>query len=1482
MKAGRKGAAWALLLALLLGGLGGFRTAAAAPLTLDVAEITGETTLQLYFSAEPTIGAATAAYVGLAEPGTLAPLADESGEPLFWEGALTGTVWTLSESAGTTLSGIRALVETDGRFAGKTVAFYLSETAGEKGDGFVSSVSGGGALLSATRPGSPDAFDCAAVSLSEPFTLKNVYQYNDTHLMLEFSEAFRKTAGYDAWVRVVNDQNQLQKQNGANLQGKVVWSGLNGAFYGKQNTESAYRMFGTLCHPGSAGALANKTYSEIRALVDEHNAQPGAERWTIKFMLTEPISSANRKEDGVITYFRTLKGNRPLQANVLSVPGQVWNSCFVEITPVTETVSVRAASLIDPTTLEITFSEPIATEAFLPAETAAPYYGIRLVNEKKELQKKDGKNLQWAGSLLPTNDPAVYRFSIRSTTFGVGDLQSIAALARETGLEMTFCIEQNTAGCGDILKVVDNITSQDGVRKLAATEPSANGSYTAVSLPQAEPLELVSAVAQNDSQILATFNRPVQITGSPLLFVRLVGEGDAVVSREGTVLQWGGVFDWADEAHTSLLWTMAGQTLGIANLSDLLRGAGLEEELAAGGELKFAVVEQGQDLSGFSRENGLVDNLWAVGDATLLRATSLSTTANNGAYCPISLAENYDTEPLTVTYARQLDESRLEVGFSAPVEIGEKALAYLCLVDENDNIVHAPSMRWGGSWAYADEAQSRIVFTLTRSVDNDLNLRNLSELRSLLEQEEFAPYRFRFSLVEQRAGQVHELGNGIVADVLSRGKTKALHATRVVRGENDRTYTDLEWLDYDPTPVVLESARFLNDTQLEILFSEPVRMEGAPYSFLRLVDESGAVVFLNGRPVQFGGALRVSPESASRWVYTLSGASNAWPMSSLAEIVGFGGELAGLKDKGYEWKFCLAERGSEELPALSNHLVDNISSALRPKKLTANVSNPGAAEAAAVALPACDLPETELTLLSVRIIGDREAILTFSAPVEISGTPWLALGLADEQNRLIYRTPENTPTTDQKGNTSMQWGGGWRWHNEEHTQIVWTMARKNHTGILNLADLFARRGLENFEEYALRFRIEEAGEQRVGNDLRIGNIALAADPRVRLRANTAMGADRLWTDISVEADLTPISARAEIISDQQIRVRFSEPVEIAGEPFLALRYVENGRLLWDGEPDQSFPLQFTGRWEWADEEHRSILWTMDGANRYGANNLYEAFHYRNGLVRFEGAEIAFCLEESAPKGIGGTGLLENIASLDGARHLVSSDPVGNDRLYLPLTGILPEEELFVEKVEALDDQTLRVVFSGAARIAEGENAPSMAVRYLTESGATHSVADGRSAVFNGSWKWEEGSDRVMIWTLDPARARGAESLTEIFQFAGDFRYNRGARIAFCIQDSEAAPSVAYGNRLFGITDPSGVSHLKATRNGETCSSVTEISVLYPLPGQEPQTPAEPALAPAPLAAYRLPIALSGAAILCGALGMAVLLLTKKSRRREAR
>ena len=107
------------------------------------------------------------------------------------------------------------------------------------------------------------------------------------------------------------------------------------------------------------------------------------------------------------------------------------------------------------------------------------------------------------------------------------------------------------------------------------------------------------------------------------------------------------------------------------------------------------------------------------------------------------------------------------------------------------------------------------------------------------------------------------------------------------------------------------------------------------------------------------------------------------------------------------------------------------------------------------------------------------------------------------------------------------------------------------------------------------------------------------------------------------------------------------------------------------------------------------------------------------------------------------------------------------------SNILSGDKLMLESVTAVDEHTIKVKFNREANFKEGDEAVSMAIRYLTPSGDSEVMTDGKTAIFKGDWKYDGDDKSTVIWTLN---SKHTDSLTEILTFAGKFKWNMGAAV----------------------------------------------------------------------------------------------------------
>ncbi len=508
-------------------------------------------------------------------------------------------------------------------------------------------------------------------------------------------------------------------------------------------------------------------------------------------------------------------------------------------------------------------------------------------------------------------------------------------------------------------------------------------------------------------------------------------------------------------------------------------------------------------------------------------------------------------------------------------------------------------------------------------------------------------------------------------------------------------------------------------------------------------------------------------------------------------------------------------------------------------------------------------------------------IITFNAPVTIignangeGGRPWISLRMVDENNALVSYLNENDTRV------YMQWGGSWDFvEGSNNTQIKWTMTGTTHN-IGNFTDILNYKNLEDFTDYTFKFAIEELGDQVLNRNGMIENIRLAADSKVHLVANKVGYYDGIYLDFELVYTALDTTFSAKVLNDTQVLLTFNQPISISSEsnPYIAIRYTKNGELLWSGEKDKSVPIQWGGTFEFVKGSRTQILWTMNGGGTLGANNVYDVLNFKGACAQFKGATISVCVEENGAAAKPRNGLVDNIIVGNGENHMRGTYGTHFDGVYATLRSELDDDLLEVIKVQAIDDMTLEITFSRPAQISDGDDAPSIAIRYMNEVGDTDVVVDGRLAIFQGTWAWKDAEQTVMVWTLDTERARGANNLTEIFAFQENFVYNNSSNYYFCIlePENEELPG-AWNYRIDGITTPDAMHKLCATELSQFGRGIYDIEVLFELPDTPIGTGPEEIVKIIEVTNYWWVYVLAGLLVVCGmAVGLA---LGKKRRER---
>ena len=521
-----------------------------------------------------------------------------------------------------------------------------------------------------------------------------------------------------------------------------------------------------------------------------------------------------------------------------------------------------------------------------------------------------------------------------------------------------------------------------------------------------------------------------------------------------------------------------------------------------------------------------------------------------------------------------------------------------------------------------------------------------------------------------------------------------------------------------------------------------------------------------------------------------------------------------------------------------------------------------------------DFPTGTLEMVSAEVISDVEGIITFSEPAVFEEWCFFAVRFLDERDWLVWRTPDGEYSAtgyEIEGSTPMQWVCSWEWYNEEHTQIRFKILGDGTDDMYNFNDLFAVDWASLIEGGYLAIGFEELGEIMVNSNGYVDNIRLASDPRVALTATRRADRDSAWVKMDVKYTPKKLTYSAKILNETQIRITFSEPVTIKSNPHIAIRYTDDDNVMIYNEDNYNrFGLQFNGTWE--KESSTSYIWTIDGHTHYNTRTLYDVVNFTGGLSQFWKANVRVCIEEldsATFKSGNNNNVVENIATLDGANHLRGNRRSGYDGAYVDLkASALKGDKLTILSAVALNETQVEVTFSSSVSIAEGA---SMSVRYLTPSGDSETLVDGRTASFKGDWEYKDDDKTVIIWTMN---SKHADKLSDIINFNGNFKWNKGSRVAFTIVDDEEDQAPRFSMRIKGVTTSDGYMLLEANyAKKEFMMAHIDLQIEYDVP--EPIIQNEEPEDVAYVTDY-LPFGIGAAAMVVGGvIGMIVLITVRK-------
>ncbi len=864
----------------------------------------------------------------------------------------------------------------------------------------------------------------------------------------------------------------------------------------------------------------------------------------------------------------------------------------------------------------------------------------------------------------------------------------------------------------------------------------------------------------------------------------------------------------------------------------------------------------------------------------------------------------FDPSPFTVTKVTQSGEHTLLVKFNHDFIItgvdNARQIARLRMInpttgtviyfkDDAGKTIH---MQWDAiaSAYYEKDGQpmkDTLELTFADSVDISmlLNKVNLSE--------EFKNYPIVLCLEEAVNIDTADKGNHVMYNIRRDedgdidGKqldvTKYKHSSGAL---GDYVLVEVSEVAEPSFGVAIDKVEVLDQTRIVVTFNKPVVFKN-PAVAIRLVNDKNQTKTNDaGRELFWTGTTSYYNDEHTQMLFVLHDDTLQKNNAVIERVDGLD-ELfnAGYEDSEYKLKLTFLDhlqKPSRKMDGVVVGVTGEDGSLMMSDLLN------GLDDAVSCNIDSTQIPQGELAMTDVTIISDLEAVITFSAPIEIADRPYLGIRILNDKNQLLFRTAageivfvgkdaEGNPTTPLQGQST------WSWYNDEHTQVLIKLT-SGVEDAKTFVDMVNTDWDAIYPGARLTIGIEENHAPVIQNNNRIENIYLVSDPRVTLTANKFDGGlDGIYIEPNIDYTPKNVTMSASVINDMQVRITFSHDVELKGKTWFTIRYIDpktGVSAIWGDDGYNRTLVQFSGTWEWENNSKRSIIWTMNGNNLFGACNLADLAAQKGALALFKGYPLVMTVQEvdsEEYKVSSKNGRIENFVTLDGKDRLAATAvDAGLDFAYAGLNtkALSNVNDIQLLEVNAIDDQTLELVFSEEIVFGTDDKLPTFTLRYLNPTGESEVLVNGKVANFKGTIAIKEGDAKVLIWKL---KSGNADSLTDILNYNGNLKWNKGARVCMIVENaSEGIPT--YTKRMWGIYSTDRVRTLAIEYMKEP-NITMDINVLYDLPAPEQTTTNEVVTVTEYYSNY-LPFILASAGMVVVGLAMLIVVLIGKRKKEE--
>ncbi len=1066
-------------------------------------------------------------------------------------------------------------------------------------------------------------------------------------------------------------------------------------------------------------------------------------------------------------------------------------------TRATDKFELLSVTAISDYQLELKFSEDLRTED----EGGTPWIlnrigkdvlaGLVLVSNEKDATtgyyvRKNEFTVAGTMALGRTTDTLTWTITDQSSS---NSIPNILNTWPEAGYSVKFAFKDNNCGwhgegyIGAIQAVKPSATVEKALSLPAdyARPGAGTNEYMFMDITTTSRFELLSATAVNDYQLKLEFSQNLKTTvgadGQPWIVSQLNGSkariGVALVSDEKINNGYYDVKYSADVKGTVslgatnniLIWTVDNATANnvIGGLSDRWQQEGYSVKLYLYDQSQgwFAPNNVGYVCT-VQNEQG--EQLWIPE-----KYSNPAAGANEYMFMDITPADE-----LELVSVETINEYSIKVTFNKGI-VSDTAVnphanlnANLRLLNPDDSWYYVNNADYGYSVGAQLQATSDPkVWTWTMPTEyagigsTDMNAGKIKEMNRSInyvleswKDKTDAGYKAVFMLLD--GADTLNLTNPATYPGYSKrvqsvdgGYLKTTHRTAA---GNDYVFKNISaYVAAEPVDELeLESVELINDYSLKITFNQAIETMGQGAN-LRLLSPDYTPYYVGGVDYgyNYGNSLTATDDPAV-WIYTMP-----YQTAGIGQTVQINWSIndvlstwADKVEAGYHAVLMIMDNGDAAFnpadpathPGYVKRIVSEAGGYLKATHRTG--TNDYVFET--ITPYTDDAPEIK----SITVLNQNELKIEFTTAVAVKGKPHMALRLLDDSGNIV--------------DGKVMYGDAvWYWADDSHTAIIWNAGVRNMLDFINLrGDWAAYQG-----RGTVKFIIEEwdaAGSGVFTPNNRVDQIYNPETGAYLMATNKGLNVYENAIHAIDGTDARPALTveSTTIISDNQIKVVFSDEISMTHTPWISLRIVnENGGFIDNARWQKRYAtFRLTGN---------TMVFTFD-ADMMDMINLEGAYANIEGAVKtvlsFE--ELTVMSGDEVVFQTYGNAQIDNIAKADGVMLTANLTAAGKnyDGLILDLNNDERDALITVESAVKLNSIQIKLTFSAPVDIPHN---PYIALRVYDEDGRlqrfTHDGKDIEAQV-PFIWNYCDNSKTRITLTYPDNAMEDLLNLTGIFSY----------------------------------------------------------------------------------------------------------------------